>query len=243
MSILKYIMRPFVQFEETEQKESSEKPLTQPGQDRTSSPGNETISSAPSQSQAAPAAPISPVTSSPASPATSVHSSAGSADYHKHFEDLMEEANANNPIFSGTDFKEFLESTVDIEAITDEATRYKTAFNVLKRTGLTKERLVSTGREYINVIENDLKGFEEAYAQQYKIEVEQKEAVLQQKAQELQTLNDKINTLNKEVKDISVTLTESKEKLNTNKEAFIMAGEQKKKELLAELQKIDQHFM
>jgi septal ring factor EnvC (AmiA/AmiB activator) len=155
----------------------------------------------------------------------------------------MEEANANNPMFSGTDFKEFLESTVDIEAITDEATRYKTAFNVLKRTGLTKERLVSTGREYINVIENDLKGFEEAFAQQYKIEVEQKEALLQQKAQELQLLNDKITTLNQEVKDISSTLTESKEKLNTNKEAFIRAGEQKKKELLAELQKIDQHFM
>jgi hypothetical protein len=243
MSILKYIMRPFVQFEENEQKVSSEKPLTQPGQEMASSSGEEQTTSYQPQTQGIPAAPVAPVSASPASSATTVHSTAASTNYQKHFEDLMEEANANNPMFSGTDFKEFLESTVDIEAITDEATRYKTAFNVLKRTGLTKERLVSTGREYINVIENDLKGFEEAFAQQYKIEVEQKEALLQQKAQELQLLNDKITTLNQEVKDISSTLTESKEKLNTNKEAFIRAGEQKKKELLAELQKIDQHFM
>ena len=70
--------------------------------------------------------------------------SAAMADYQKYFEDLIEEANAKNPMFQGTDFKEFIDSKIDVEAIADEATRYKTAFNVLKRTGLTKERLVST---------------------------------------------------------------------------------------------------
>ncbi len=176
---------------------------------------------------------------------TAVTSSTGSgatADYHKYFEDLIEEANAKNALFQGTDFKEFIDSKIDVEAIADEATRYKTAFNVLKRTGLTKERLVSTGHQYMNIIDTDLKGFTDAYAQQYKKEVEQNEMLLQKKAAELQELNERITTLSQEIKKVSQEITHSKDQLNSNKEAFIRAGENKMKEIEAELQKIEQYF-
>lgn len=228
MSILKNILGAFVEFKEEEKTESAEEIKLQSTQNQP-----ETV--------AIPSAGNTNATSTlPAS------SSSGSAidvsEYKKHFEDLIEEANTKNPLFAGTDFKEFIESKIDVEAISDEETKYKTAFNVLKRTGLTKEKLLSTGQEYINIINNDLKAFDNAFAQQYKSDVDQKEQLLQQKAQELQVLNQKISALNQEMKQMSQEVTQGKEKLNSNKNLFISAGEGKKKEIETELQKIKQYF-
>lgn len=163
-------------------------------------------------------------------------------DYHKHFEDLITEANEKNPLFQGTDYKEFTDSKSDLEAITDEATKYRTAFNVLKRTGLSKEKLLSTGREYINVIDSDLKAFDNAYKQQYGTDVENKESLLQQKAAELQALNEKITALQTETKELNRQVTENKDRLTANKKSFILAGENKKKEIQSELEKIQRYF-
>ncbi|HEX8675801.1 MAG TPA: hypothetical protein VF700_01205, partial [Segetibacter sp.] len=176
------------------------------------------------------------------SQATSSSNSSASNDYQKYFENLIEEANAKSPMFQGTDFKEFIDSKIDVEAIADEDMRYKTAFNVLKRTGLTKEKLVTTGQEYIKLIDQDLKGFTDAYNQQYKADVETQEQLLQRKAEELQALNDKISALNQEMKQMSEQVVQNKEKLSANKNAFISAGEEKKNEIQMELQKINQYF-
>jgi archaellum component FlaC len=165
-----------------------------------------------------------------------------SSGYQKHFDELIEEANNKNSFFQGTDFKEFIDSKSDVEAIADEPTKYRTAFNVLKRTGLTKERLIITGNEYLNVIDRDIKSFESVYDQQYRAEVEQKEQLLQQKSQELEALNQKIATLSQEIKQVSQDVVQSKGKLIANKNAFVQAGEQKKKEIKTELEKIDQYF-
>ncbi len=232
MSILKNIFGAFVEFKE-EETGSTKEIETQPDQKKRNPVNDEGTSSA---------------NNTTATPSTSPTSSSSNSaintapEYKKHFEDLIEEANIKNPLFQGTDFKEFIESKTDVEAISDEETKYKTAFNVLKRTGLTKEKLVTTGREYINIIENDLKAFEDAYNQQYRSEVEQKEQIIQQKAQELQVLNEKISALNQDMKQMSQQIIQSKEKLGSNKNSFISAGESKKKELQNELQKINQYF-
>lgn len=174
--------------------------------------------------------------------ATTSSGSATVTEYYKHFDDLLEEANAKNPFFKGTDFKEFIDSKIDVEAITDEASRYRTAFNVLKRTGLTKERLVTTGKEYLNIVDRDIKAFESVYEQHYRSEVEHKEQLLLQKSRELQALSEKIETLNQEMKQLSQEVIESKSKLVSNKNSFVQAGENKKKEIKTELEKIDQYF-
>lgn len=231
MSILKNILSPFVQFKDEQKTESVKEYKPQPVERKQEpvSTNDNTVSTARPSSDAA--------ISSTGGQKTSI------AEYQKHFEELIEEANAKNPFFQGTDLKEFMDSKVDVEAISDEGTRYKTAFNVLRRTGLTKEKLVSTGQEYIKIIENDLKGFESAYSQQYKTDVEQMENVLQEKVIELKALNDKIASLNQEIKQISEKVSQNKERLNSNKNAFIKAGENKKKELQAELGKINEYFL
>lgn len=237
MSFLKNILKPFVEFNPEDENNAplqdsklQQKNLAKEKVTTSDNGGN--VNNIPTAS----------ATSYKASQAAGTAKSAVSNDYHTYFENLVEEANAKNPIFQGTDFKEFIDSKIDVEAIADEGTRYKTAFNVLKRTGLTKEKLVTTGQQYINLIEQDLKGFANAFNQQYQSEVEQKEQLLQKKAEELQALNEKITVLNNDMKQMSQQIVQNKEKLNTNKNAFLSAGEDKKKEIENELQKIDQYF-
>ena len=247
MSFLKNILKPFVDFNPQEENEDSTKENTLQQNPvikgevsiadnvENVSVNNTTTATAPSYTTAS-------APSYTPSQATSSSNPSASNDYHKYFENLIEEANAKSPMFQGTDFKEFIDSKIDVEAIADEDMRYKTAFNVLKRTGLTKEKLVTTGQEYIKLIDQDLKGFTDAYNQQYKADVETQEQLLQRKAEELQALNDKISALNQEMKQMSEQVVQNKEKLSLNKNAFISAGEEKKNEIQMELQKINQYF-
>ncbi len=221
MSLLKNIMRPFIEFSDKEEPSEEKSATVKTGKIEAPAPSHSASSNA---------------------PASFTGGAAAASDYQRHFEELIEEANARDPLFHGTDYKEFIDSKADVEAIADEATRYRTAFNVLKRTGLTKEKLDKTGNEYIKLIDRDLKEFETAYVQQYKTNVEGKEQLLQKKAQELQAINEKIATLNEEIRQLSQEVNESKNRLNVNKNSFIQAGENKKKEIENELRKIDKYF-
>ena len=225
MSFLKNILGAFVEFKEGEN-------AGQPPQKQSGKADSKTVKA----DEATPSKTATTVNSQPGGSASS------SQQYQKHFEELIEEANRTNPLFQGTDFKEFIDSKSDVEGIADEATRYRTAFNVLKRTGLTKDKLVTTGREYLNVVERDVKAFENVYLDQYKIQVERKEQLLQQKAQELQAMTEKIELLNNELKQMSHEIIVSKEKLNTNRDSFVSAGENIKIEIETELKKINEYF-
>lgn len=163
-------------------------------------------------------------------------------EHEQYFEKLIDEANATNPLFQGTDFKEFVDSKFDIDDITDETLRYKTAFNVLKSTGLSKEKLVSTGQEYLNIIGRDLNAFQSAHALRYKKEVGKNELEVQKKALELQTLTQRISALKAEINQLTQEINLTKDKMNTLKNSFLLAGEKKQKEIQSELVKIAQYF-
>jgi len=259
MSFLKQLLTPFVEFDD-EGKKTPEKG-NQPA-----APASKPVPSA-TPVQAAtplqPATPVAPVISPAvenvqhplingsssviAANQTPTFSPAGTIagplpEHQQYFEKLIDEANAKNPLFQGTDFKEFVDSKIDIDDITDEQIRYKTAFNVLKSTGLTKEKLLSTGQEYLNIIGRDLNAFQGAQSMQYQKEVRQKELVIQKKAEELQALTQKINALKTEINQITNDINITKDKLNTTKNSFLLAGENKQKEIETELQKIAQYF-
>jgi hypothetical protein len=163
-------------------------------------------------------------------------------EHEQYFEKLIDDANAKNPLFQGTDFKEFVDSKIDIDDITDETIKYRTAYNVLKSTGLTKEKLMSTGQEYLNIIGRDLNAFQGAHAQQYKKEVGQKEQLVQKKVEELQGLSQRINALKAEINMLTQDINLTKEKLNTTKNSFLLAGEKKQTEIQTELEKIARYF-
>ena len=251
MSFLKQLLTPFVEFED-DSKQGPPKP-------------NSPVP-APAAPPAPPAPPAflppvvaavpenaqHPLINAPASPITipdhvPTYSAGGTItgplpEHEQYFERLIDEANARNPLFQGTDYKEFVDSKLDIDDIQDEALKYQTAYNVLKSSGLTKEKLLSTGQEYLNLIGRDLNAFQSAHAQQYQKEVRPKEELLQKKAQELQTLTQRLTALKAEINQISQEITLTQDKMNTTKNSFLLAGERKQQEIQTELQKITQHF-
>ena len=244
MSFLKQLLTPFVEFDEDKKKELAKqnKPPEPP-----SSPTIQTVTSGDENAQ-------HPLITGSDSNAKNIdvsqipaYSPGGAIaeplpEHKQYFERLIDEANRTNPLFQGTDFKEFVDTKIDIDDITDENIKYTTAFNVLKSTGLTKEKLLSTGQEYLNVIGRDLNAFQSAHAQQYKKEVGPKELLVQKKAEELQGLTQKINALKNEINQLTQDINLTKDKLNTTKNSFLLAGEKKQKEIQTELQKIARLF-
>jgi hypothetical protein len=242
MSFLKQLLTPFVEFDENEKNE----------------PAKEKKPTAPPPATVKPVAPPADenahhplidgeITNVNTANQTPTYSPEGTIagplpEHEKYFEKLVDEANIKNPIFQGTDYKEFVDSKIDIDDITDETIKYRTAFNVLKSTGLTKEKLMNTGQEYLNIIGRDLNAFQSAHAQQYKKEVGQKEQLIQKKAAELQSTSQRINALKTEINQLTQEINLTKDKLNITKNSFLLAGEKKQKEIQTELQKIAQMF-
>jgi hypothetical protein len=266
MSFLKQLLTPFVEFEDENKKDAAKENKTHSTQPNAPQPNSAKPAAVTKPTPATPAPNV--VTTAPAvqplpqdahhplidgssstiaANQTPTFSPAGTIagplpEHQQYFERLIDEANAKNPLFQGTDFKEFVDSKVDIDDITDEAIKYKTAFNVLKSTGLTKEKLMSTGQEYLNIIGRDLNAFQSAHGQQYQKEVRQKELLIQKKAEELQALTQKINALKTEINQITNDINITKDKLNTTKSSFLLAGENKQKEIQTELEKIASYF-
>ncbi len=241
MSFLKQLLTPFVEFEDDKKKAAA--PENKP-----SPPAAVPVVPPPAASvPVKPAAPVAdvpahhplinssntPVNLPTAAPLVSYAPGGTLAkplpEHEQYFEKLIDEANAKNPLFQGTDYKEFVDSKVDIDDIQDEALRYKTAYNVLKSTGLNKEKLLATGQEYLNLIGRDLNAFQSAHAQQYLKEVKQKEQLIQKKAEELQMLTQRLNALKTEINQITQDINLTKDQLNTTKNSFLLAGENKQK--------------
>jgi hypothetical protein len=254
MSFLKQLLNPFIEFDEDKKKEQdggSTPPATPVAPATTSSPPLTPAVPPADENARHPlitgTANQSDLPGQPVAAQTPVYSPSGTLigplpEHEQYFERLIEEANAKNPLFQGPDYKEFIDSKVDIDDIQDEALKYKTAYNILKTSGLTKEKLLATGQEYINLIGRDLNTFQSAHAVQYQKEVRQKEQLIQQKAEELQLLSQRVNALKSEINQLSQDINLTKDKLDTTKNSFLLAGEKKQKEIQTELQKIAGYF-
>jgi len=242
MSFLKQILKPFVEFDEKAQPQSGKEiKTTVPSP----APSSSQVSSAPEKAE-------HPLVTGDEKRDTLSRQTLGYApggtlsvplpEHETYFNQLIDEANKTNPIFHGSDYKEFVDSKLDIDDITDETLKYKTAFNILKSSGLTKEKLLSTGQEYINLIGRDLNAFQSAHAQQYVKEVRGKESLIQKKAEELQALTQRLNALKTEINTLTQEVRLIKEKLDTTKNSFLLAGENKQKEIQTELEKVVRFF-
>ncbi|WP_342648080.1 hypothetical protein [Mucilaginibacter sp. CSA2-8R] len=238
MSFLKQLLNPFVEFDE------DKKPVS-------GAPAAAPVLVVPAATDGSEAVhhPLIPDTQTPAGtsvPVTSLPVPAPNPDmateHQQYFDKLIEKANRENPLFAGADYKEFTDARRDIDDITDETVRYTTAFNILKSAGLTKDKLLSSGREYLNIIGRDLNAFQTAHAQLYKKELEQKELSLQTKVKELQQLTQRLTMLKAEINAATQEISQTKDILNKTRNSFLLAGEQKQHEIETELKKIAGFF-
>lgn len=239
MSFLKQLLSPFIEFEDGTKKETgtqSPAPSTPPKPPVFHNPDSAVrhpMITANTVASTATATPTYTPTGAIAKPLP---------EHEQYFERLIADANTKNPMFQGIDFKEFVDSKLDIDGITDEALRYQTAFNIFKTSGLTKAKLLSTGQEYINIIGKDLNNFQGAHAQLFRKELGQNEMLIQTKVQELQQLTQKTNALKKEINSLATDINLAKDKLDIIRNSFLLAGERKQAEIQQELTKIQRYF-
>ncbi len=258
MSFLKQLLNPFIEFD-ADGKKTAPQAGSSPASQAAPPPAAK-ASALPATAQQKPVTPAPPPTGPAQHPLISDDKAVAAAasqvptfspsgtlveplpEHVQYFEKLVDDANRSNPYFQGTDYKEFVDSKIDIDDIADESLKYRTAYNVLKSTGLTKEKLLATGQEYLNLIGRDMNAFQGAHAQKYKKEVEQKEALIQKKAEELQALVQRMNNLKAEINQLTQDISLTKETLITTKSSFLLAGERKQVEIETELQKIMRYF-
>jgi hypothetical protein len=248
MSFLKQLISTFIEFDKDENKEQlrQDKPAV-PNQ---TAPANSALVPVSASGPAVDVNVLHPLINGPGTAAvapvqipTYSPSITGPLPEHvQYFERLIEQANANDPLFQGIDFKEFVDSKLDIDDIQDDTIKYRTAFNVLKSTGLTKEKLFITGQEYLNVIGRDMNTFQGAHRQKYQEEVGPKEQMVQKKAEELQVLTQKINSLKADINKLTQEINLTKQGLDTIKNSYLLAGENKQKDIQTELEKIALFF-
>ena len=111
--------------------------------------------------------------SSPAPAATRTATATGISQedldrFRQHFQELFEKANLPGP-----DYFEFSQVKRKLqEQIPDEKTQITAAFASLSIQGLTKDILVSSAQHYIDIIQKDREGFEQAIASKQNTEVD-----------------------------------------------------------------------
>src|SRR5215204_2533317 len=134
MSFLKQILNPFIEFDEEKKKEEAKQnksvPFPAAPIKQVAVPTNPPLAA--DENVEHPLITGSKTTAPPPDP-TPGYSPGGTMtkplpEHVAYFEKLIDEANRLNPIFQGTDFKEFVDSKIDIDDITDEALKYKTAY-------------------------------------------------------------------------------------------------------------------
>ncbi len=118
MSLLKQILSPFVEFEDDKKKE----PVKENIQVSENKPSVVPDNSAPIEENAEHPLITGVNVNASAQARSTVPSFGISAPLPEHVqyvENLIDEASANNPMFQGTDFKEFIDSKLDIDNIAD----------------------------------------------------------------------------------------------------------------------------
>jgi len=142
------------------------------------------------------------------------------------FDSLLKAMEENNQ--PGFDFLEFKSSLQTLAAfISDEATRYKSAYATAATMGLTVEKLLQSARFYQSILSREKENFDKAVSQQVDLnvtakqkDVERLQALIQQKAEQIRKLTEEIAAHQEEMGKAQGVITESTNRIETTKNNF-----------------------
>lgn len=128
----------------------------------------------------------------------------------------------------GFDYLEFKNSVLSLsKAIPDEATQFKSAYEVGKTMGVTKEKLLDTARHYARMLEQEESKFQQAFENQKQQQlhgreedIKKHEAEIVSIEKKIQDLNESIHHHNKTIEELRKAMVESAEKLSQTHGAF-----------------------
>lgn len=142
------------------------------------------------------------------------------------FDSLQKALEENNQ--PGFDFLEFKNSVQTLAGIiSDEATRYKSAYATAATMGLTVPKLLESARFYQSILARERENFDKAVTQQVDLsvtskqkEVERLQAMIQQKAEQITKLTGEITAHQDEMAKAQGVITESANRIEATKSNF-----------------------
>ncbi len=122
-----------------------------------------------------------------------------------HFDETLREANIQGP-----DYYELMVAVAEMDYIPDETSKLKAAFAMLKAQGVTKEKLLSTAKQYLEILSKEYDDFNASAKQKEQKEVGQS--------------RDKITLLENRNEEITRELLSNKSEISELKEKVQNAG-------------------
>lgn len=111
-------------------------------------------------------------------------------DYIAQLQDLMPEA----------EYKVFIGTFSDMNSLPlSEQQKYDTAFKGLKRTGMTVDKLLSSGRNYLAILDKEAEEFQQAVSHKKTVDIDQKNELILKDQQLIQEASLRVSKLQEEV--------------------------------------------
>lgn len=157
--------------------------------------------------------------------------------FRSYFEKLFSEANLPGP-----DYYEFSKMVEAMKSIPEERDRFCAAFAGLQVQGLTKEQLLGTAAQYLQVLDDDAKNFSATIDTALEQKVQSRKQEIANKQQRLQQLTREISDITAEIAQLSGEVKESEEKIRTNSEGYQQQLAVTKQRIAENIEKIKQHI-
>jgi len=162
--------------------------------------------------------------------------------FEKHFDDLFDGANLPGP-----DYFEFSKMMNMLEAhIPDESARMAAVYASLNLQGLTKEKIISTAKQYYAIIEGDKADFEKAAAIKAASEVEGRKQEVTELEKKISDSSDQIKKLTQDIANYQAQIgtlknemIQQEAKISSNKSGYNVACQAMLNKITSDIQKIN----
>jgi hypothetical protein len=150
----------------------------------------------------------------------------------------------------GFDYLEFKNSLKSLDKmIPDESTRYKSAFEMGKTMGLTKDALLKYAGVYIDVLEAERKKFNEAVENQKSTRIQERaqqmdemEAQIGQKQELIKKLQSEIEQINQSLGQVKKEIEESAGRIDLRNSQFQASFSLVYNQIAEDIEKIKRHI-
>lgn len=139
----------------------------------------------------------------------------GPAKPNKKFTTILLKAIESQNL-DGPDYLEFKSSLKSLEGVIEEEdTRYKSSFAVLSSNGdINKDKLLSTGQHYIQVLQKEKAKFEQTFQAQQNKQIQGRQDKIKKYQQGIEKRKQQLKTLITEIEGMEAKLDEAKVEIN-----------------------------
>jgi FtsZ-binding cell division protein ZapB len=156
--------------------------------------------------------------------------------FRSYFQKIYSSANIQGP-----DFFEFHNMTEAMgNAIPDEL-KYTSVYAGFSGQ-VSKEKLMTTGNQYLSILQNDTLEFEQSLQNTLKAKVTDRRNTIDSKAQEIKKLQEKIAAINNEIIELNQQAAEDEARLAAENAAYHQQASEWQQKIKTGLEKINQYI-